>query len=717
MRSVLLARRVGLILYLGVFLCTTTSAATLRTDVPKLKANVTLDPSASANAWDESASLPLTWDVPHQRPAADPTQVHITTDGKFLYVRFDATQHTPVVISQQSDDLVTGGSTNNGGSIAWSDDAVWVDLWPTGPGGFQYQFEANASGSHNEASTENTAFAPRWESHGTTYDGGYTVTMAIPLAVIHGTHSGAWRAQFIRYVRSTGATYVWSYDSLQTAPDDAARAGVLTMPEAAGKTVRATPRIAPYALGSVASAGAGGSTSRVGADVSIPITQTSAFFSTFHPDYSNVELDQQTIAPTVVQRVYSEVRPFFTQAAQFYDTFGCNACIDFHTTLYTPAIPTPSQGYAFEGKQGDFGFAAFDAIGVQRNDSAAAVDYTSSDSKWHSEFQHVTADLPGIIDDSNEIGVNWNSLKYLSGYFRYATDAGTNVLNPSQSSSIDAGLGWQSPTFAINGAVRKVGADFNPVDGFDAHPDIAGYGIYAGKIWLFSGSSKLDAIGIGALLDRYQGSQYGQSQSDQILSFDVLTKSAWDFQVYTGSDYWRFGQTLTPVSQNAGFSLMYHSGLQESPLNFCCPNHGSSAYPTWLYYNTGRFGDGRLDTWLRTTTIRVGNRGSVSLAVDDTAQWMPSGPNNIQWFESAAYAYQLSRDSSLAIGLRRVDGTPPQPNGGGNCVGKCSNISVAYHIRLKQQEIYVAYGDPNTLVTVPQAIVKLIFYVGSQKGA
>ncbi|HEY1728098.1 MAG TPA: hypothetical protein VGG22_06985 [Candidatus Baltobacteraceae bacterium] len=712
-----LFRRAGLIVFVAGFLCTTTSAATLRTDVPKLKANVSLDPAASVSVWTESVSLPLTWDVPHQRAAADPTVVHVATDGKFLYVRFDATQRTPVVISQQSDDLVAGGSTGGNGSIAFNDDAVWVDLWPTGAGGFQYQFEANASGSHNEASTENTAFAPRWESHGTIYDGGYTVTMAIPLAVIHGVHSGAWRAQFIRYVRNTGAVYVWSYDSLQTSPDDAARAGVLTMPAATTTAARPAPRLAPYALGSVATAGAGGSTSRVGADLSVPITQTSAFYSTFHPDYSNVELDQQTIAPTIVQRVYSEVRPFFTQAAPFYNTFGCNVCLDLHTTLYTPAIPTPSQGYAFEGKQGDFGFAAFDAIGDARNDSAAAVDYTSSDSQWHSEFQHVAADLPGIIDDSNEIGLNWNSLKYLNGYVRYATDAGTNVLNPSQSSSIDAGFGWQSPTFNFNAALKKVGADFNPVDGFDAHPDIAGYGFYAGKIWLFSGSSKLAAIGIGGLLDRYQGTLYGQSQSDQILSLDVLTKSAWDFQLYTGSDYWRFGQTLTPVSQNAGFSLMYHSGLQEGPGNFCCPNHGSSAYPTWLYYNTGRFGDGRLDTWLRTTTIRVGDRGAISLAVDETAQWMPAVPNNIQWFETASYAYQLNRDSSFAIGLRRVNGTPPVPNGGGNCTGTCSNISVAYHLRLKREEIYMAYGDPNTLVTVPQAILKIIFYAGSGKGA
>lgn len=703
-------------LAVAVALGSAASASMLSAVVPKLKANLTLDPSAGASSWDDSLKLPLTWDVVHARPAADATEVRAATDGRFLYVRFDAKQSTPIVVSQHSDDLVTGGSTGSSGAIAWSDDAVWVDLWPTGPAGFQYQFEANPGGSHNEASTENIAFAPHWESRGTTYDGGYTVTMAIPLDVIHGLHSGAWRAQFVRYVRGTGAEYVWSYDSLQTSADDPARAGVLMMPAATVKAARPAPRIAPYALGSLASSSAGGSTSRLGADLSIPLTRTSAFFSTFHPDYSNVELDQQSIAPSVYQRVFIEVRPFFTQAAQFYNTFNCNVCLDYRTTLYTPGIPTPSQGYAFEGKQGDLGFAAFDAIGTQRSDAAAALDYTSPDTRWHAAFQHVTADVPGVVDDANEIGVNWSSLKYLNAYFNYSTDAGTNVLDPSRATAIDGSVGWQSSNFAAYAAMRKIGAYYNPVDGFNAHPDIAGYALYAGKIWMFSPQDKLQAVGVGGIIDTYQGALYGQSQSDQQLAFDVLTKSAWDLQIYTGSDYWRFGQVLTPVSQNSGFSLMYHSGLQENPGNFCCPNHGSSAYPTQIYYNTGHYGDGRLDTWLRTSTIRIGNHGALSLAVDDTAQWMSVGPNNIEWFDSAAYTYQIDRNSSFAVGVRRVTGMPPQPNGGGNCIGTCSNVSIAYHLRLRNEEIYLAYGDPNTLTTVPQGILKVIFYAGGEKG-
>lgn len=123
------------------------------------------------------AEVTLAWDVDHARPAQDKTDVYVWSDGKFLYLRFNAQQRAPIVATQHSDDTITGGSNINGG-IAWSDDAVWVDLWPKGPAGFQYQFEANPNGAHNEASTENVSFAPHWESHGERTANGYEVTMA-----------------------------------------------------------------------------------------------------------------------------------------------------------------------------------------------------------------------------------------------------------------------------------------------------------------------------------------------------------------------------------------------------------------------------------------------------------------------------------------------------------------------------------------------------------
>jgi hypothetical protein len=680
--------------------------------VPLVHTAPPLSAGAPAASWRSGAAVSLRWDVAHATEAAEPTTVHIATDGTFLYVRFDAVQREPIAASQHSNDVVTGGSNGNGGNISWSnDDAVWIDLWPNGPGGFEYQFEANPNGSHNESSSENADFAPHWESRGASDGNGYRVTMAVPLGVIHGAHAGTWRMQFIRYVHATGAIDVWSYDTAQTMADDPARAGDATIP-LARQAPLPKPRVSIYGLGAIDSKEIGGSTSRTGADFSFPVSETAAIFGTVHPDYSNVELDQQSISPSVYQRIYGEVRPFFTQAASFYNDFNCSVCSGYRTTLYTPAIPTPREGYAFEGRQGDFGLAAFDAIGARRTDAASALNYTSPDTHWNVAFQHVTADVPGSVDDANQGGVSWWNGKHLSFYANYATDRGTLVQGPAD--WLDAGGGWGDQHVALYGSVRKVGAYFNPVDGFDSHPGIAGYGLYAARVWMFSPNDLLSSAGADFIIDRYHGALLGIAQSDTSVLVDVLTKKAIDLQLYSGSDYWRFGSVLEPISQNGGFSITYHSGTQNNLNNF--PQHGASATPTSIQYNTGRYGNGRLDTWYRSSTMRVGDRGSLTLTIDDTAQWLPHAPANVQWFDGLSYAYQIAPNSAFAVGVRRVTGFPPLPNGGGNCEGVCSNVSFAYHLRLNDEEFYLAYGDPNALVTAPQAIFKVIFYAGGQKG-
>jgi|HubBroStandDraft_4_1064222.scaffolds.fasta_scaffold00006_79 hypothetical protein len=668
-----------------------------------------LDPSAPITEWAHAASLQLTWNPIRSAPASEPTTAWITTDGHALYLRFDAKQHEPISSGQHTNDVGQG-----------NDDQVWVDLWPNGISGYFYQFLATPNGTHYEYSSENTAYSPNWDSQGATHGDGYTVTMRIPLEVIRNAHAGTWKAQFVRYVRATGEQQVWSFDRVQMQPDsfgnsDYAHAGSITVPQIKVAFAHPKPRAALYALGEAASRTIGGSTSRVGADLSVPITPTASFYSTFHPDYSNVELDQQTISPTVYQRYYSEVRPFFTQAASFYNQFNCNACQNIQS-LYTPAIPTPSQGYAVEGKQGPFGFASFDAIGDNRNDIASALDFTSSNTSWYSSLQRVSVSMPGFIDTTTEGGLAYSDLKHFNAYVNYGDDSGTNVLVPNQAQYYEVGTGWSNQTFGFFGATRKIGTYYDPADGFISHPGIAGYALYAAKIFDFSPNDKLVSVGFAGFLDRYQGPTFGQAQSDNQFIVDILTKKALDLQFFTGSNYWRFGDVLTPITQNGGFQFTYDSGLQtNNPGQF--PYHGPSSYPTSISYNTGRYGAGRLDTWFRSTTLRVGNHGALTLSLDDTAQWIPSPtPDNIQWFESLSYAYQLGPNSSFAVGLRRVVGYPPIPNGGGNCEGDCSNVSVAYHLRLRRSEIYVAYGNPNALTTVPQVIFKVIFYAGAQKG-
>ncbi len=109
-----------------------------------------------------------------------------------------------------------------------TDDEVQIDLWPNGTSGFQYLFITTALGTHYQFSSENTAFDPTWYSVGKLTPGGFTVTMKIPLDIMHSSGSGAWRVQFARLIMATNNDLVWSYGPAQQNHNDVNYAGAAT---------------------------------------------------------------------------------------------------------------------------------------------------------------------------------------------------------------------------------------------------------------------------------------------------------------------------------------------------------------------------------------------------------------------------------------------------------------------------------------------------------
>ncbi|MBV8147534.1 MAG: hypothetical protein JO092_00420, partial [Candidatus Eremiobacteraeota bacterium] len=455
----------------GVLLAESAAASSFPSlSVPNSTAPPSLDLKTDVSAWVNMPAVRMTWDVQRARPVKQIATVHAASDGSNLLLRFDVPQREAIVQTQRTNDVGQG-----------TDDSVWVDIWPTGPIGYQYQFAATPNGTHFQSSTENAIYAPHWDSYGATHASGYTVTMRIPLRVMRGAEgSHAWNVQFVRYLRATGEEAVWSYDNAQTNPDDPARAGSVRI--AAASVPRLTPRAATYVLGEAASRSVGGSTSRIGADFSYPITPTTSFFATLHPDYSNVELDQQTISPTVYPRAYAEVRPFFTQGANNFNQYYCNFCNGF-TPLYTPAIPTPASGYALEGKSGTLSYTAFDAVGDQRNDLASGLVFTSADQRWTASVNDVGVNTPALHDYETVIGALYNDLKHVNIYANYGTDAGTDVVQSDRALYYDTGATWASQNFAVWGGVHRIGASFNPVDSYILQSDVSGWGLFANKIW------------------------------------------------------------------------------------------------------------------------------------------------------------------------------------------------------------------------------------------
>ena len=703
--------------------------------ITTLTAAPSLDPTADAAAWTAVPGVALPWDVQHQRPSSELSTARLATDGKFFYARFDVKQRETLLQAQHANNVGDG-----------TDDEVWVDLWPNGNKGFFYQFAATSNGTHFQYSSENTGYQPTWQSFGANYDGGFTVTMKIPLEIMRGTGSGAdWKVQFVRVVRSTGERQIWSYSPAQSNGDDVTFAGALKgmKPAVAAKP---KPRVGVYGLGALGSPASGLTTSRAGADFSLPITQTASLFGTVHPDFSNVEVDQSTISPTAFPRFFTEVRPFFTQANNYFDNFDCDACPGL-SNLYSPNIPTPREGFAAAGHQGQLQFAAFDAVGDGRSDAAESFGYTSSDNHWRYFMENIAAncnlagttncqfDAPLVHDYTFANGLSYNDGKHLDAYFDYGSDSGNQVLIPNQAQRYDGGFFLYDQNEGIAFSSRKVGLYYDPADGLVQHPDIAGYGLYGVKIVTFDQKSPFNSVGVSGFIDRYHNMFGALDQSDSALNFDALTKSRIDVQASIGSSYLlqqsgcvAAACIFSPISQN-GVGLVWHSGTANSAGNF--PNHGGSSTPTSITFNTGRFGPGRLDSWQRATTMRAGMRGTLSLEADDTRQYLDAGGTNVQWLERASYGYTISADSSFARGVRRIVGTPPlifnaapvncttvyvvRPGIAPPCTGAW-NLSAAYHHRSPHDEIYAGYGDASQLSTTPGFVLKFIHYFGAEKG-
>lgn len=645
-----------------------------------------IDGTLTSPVWKQAAAIRLLYNLRDHAAAPEVTTAYVVTDGAFIYIGFDARQKLPARALQH---------TNNVGQD--TDDEVQIDLWPNGANGFRYGFFATPIGTHYQFSSENNAYAPTWWSAGKIVDGGFTVTMKIPLNVMHGTASGGWRVQFARMEPATNDDVVWSYGPSQQNHNDVVYSGALTgLPQLAA--LRPKPRIGVYGLAAAASSSAGGTTSRSGVDLSIPVLQGTSFFATLHPDFSNVETDQQTIAPTAFARILNETRPFFTQGLNFYNsTPNCTDCPG--TQLYTNSIPTPRDGYALEGQRGQFSYATFDAVGVGRNDTAQVLNYTSPGNRNFFTVQRDATDMPGFKDDSYNVSFTHDNLSNLSEWIRYADDYGTQVLDGSQAQRYEGGFNWYSPTSSVQFEMRKVGAYFLPYDGVIFHPDIAGYVTSVFKQINFARSSPFKTFQINADLERFHAHDGELNQANSGVNFSLTMRDQLNVQASTGSSYLRLSNGIfSPIDQQ-GAAVTWDF---------------NSATPTLVQFMTGRFGPGRLNSWTRSSTMRVGERGSLLVEADDTDQAMDNGTRNVQWLERSAFAYSIGRDESLAFGVRRIIGYQPYLTGTSYASGW--NLTAAYHRKTPFGELYAAYGDASAFSTVPQFIVKLIRYLGADKG-
>jgi hypothetical protein len=683
-------------------------------EVPTLQPQPNMDGDVDAS-WRKASRVPVNFDYTFLRTDAS-NQAYVAQDSTGLDFAF--------VVHQSA--LPTANNHTNGAGVL-NDDHVGVMLWPQGPTGFSYAFYVNRLGARFQTSSENSAYAPQWKAAAREDAGGYTVTMHIPFQIMRGISAREWRVQLETTTISDSSVHVWEYVPGQSMSADRVFAGVLSNVRASSKSIaiRPKPRVQIYALGQQTSAGNGGSTSRIGADISLPVTPTSSLVATFHPDYSNVEVDQQTISPSAFPRQYAEIRPFFTQIGSFFNTVF--TCVNCAQTLYTPAIPTFAQGYGYEGRQGPFSFAAFDAMQQSRADSAENVTYTVDNSRLHysTMLQRVTVAMPGFADNVTSVsGGVANQHTHFSIGVNAASDSGTDITDPESAQWRDLSIGYGSKSTTAVLDYQSVGSQFQPADGYVQQNDTAGYFGLFQKTFEFSNRSRVQGISVEGALGRYHNHLGQTNDTLGIAQIRVDLRNQLSLTVSgQAQGIQTFDGRFLPFNQNS-IALVYR---------------GQSSTPSSLSYASGSYYDGRLESWSYLSTLPVARALNLMVEVDRNSYYSQTAPPLLsqaeQWLERASIDWQISRDASFDIGARRIIGrnfpnayAPTDPSiTNQNPIGtlngfypfdyvNASNVSVAFHFLAAKNEFYVVYGDPNNLTTNPSLFFKWIRYIGAEKG-
>jgi hypothetical protein len=393
-----------------------------------------------------------------------------------------------------------------------------------------------------------------WRAAAQVDRGAWTAVMTIPLNALHrsGGSTQTWRFNFVRGVAANGEHYTWAFDGTM---HDAAIPQWPQFSDAqywprisgavgngrSGQSFRERARADVYVLGSAGGdrrlfAQANGTFASeqvrsLGADFGYALTDTVHFVATVNPDFSNVEVDQQTIAPQEFKRPLLEYRPFFAQGAAFLTPVSPSAGVaqPNNQIFYSPSIGPFDRGMKVEGSFGDQSFGVLSSRGYDQTSGNEFADiafgYThalpdQSFSYWSDGvFAHHSV---AGNDATAEVGTQFHNLRTgWTGGIDEAFESGSWVSNPASARALSA---WQiilKPNYNLFIDYADVTPNYNPIDGFTSISDTKGLAYNP----TFNGSSPgLKSYQLSLAWDRFFDESGAVHQDDAIATLKAVLK-------------------------------------------------------------------------------------------------------------------------------------------------------------------------------------------------
>ncbi len=336
----------------AVFLVSGTLHATESTEphqIPRIDTRIEVDGTLDEAVWEQAWSMTLDYEVHpgENMPAPVATEVLVYHDENKLYVGFRAWDPEPSAIRAHLADRDNAGP----------DDLVGVVLDTFNDERRNYLFTLNpkaVQGDTIETANGNTPWDGIWSSAATINDWGWTAELEIPFSTL-------------RFQRSEGPQ-IWGFDAIriyprfvshQTATFARDRSNNCYLCQAhkiegfAGVSPGRNLEMVPTLTASRTDTReelpdgpmeAGSPEAELGFTIRWGFTPNLTLSATLNPDYSQVEADALQLSVNRPFAIfYPELRPFFMEGADFFDT-----SID---AVYTRMMREPAWGLKITGKE------------------------------------------------------------------------------------------------------------------------------------------------------------------------------------------------------------------------------------------------------------------------------------------------------------------------------------------------------------------------------
>ena len=703
-----------------------------------------LDPAMTDPAW-QTGALPqgaAFENITTRQPAPFPTNIALLYDNQNLYVGFSAEQGTlPISATQSANDVGFG-----------TDDFVGIGIDTSGNGSQVYFFETTPRGVRYQQASENSRYRPTWQAAAKVTGTKWNAVMIIPFTVLKvgagSVHS--FKLNFFRSVSATGEHFSWAYDGvMQDGPagqwpneHDVRFWPTLAAVNVRGVSTRPKPRADVYALSSTGSsrrifAQANGSflpqdIRNAGIDFTVPLTNTINFVGTANPDFSNVEIDQQTIAPQEFRRNLQEYRPFFAQGANFFQPnylpFGSFSEPQY-VPFYSPNIGPFDRGAKIEGTFGQqslglMNFRGYDATSQNLiDDTVYSYRHAIPNQTFQWWVDGVSAhhSIAGH-DSTTEVGfLNRNLKTAVFESFDYAFENG-DTFGSQGSAHLFNGFSFVHRTNyqAVLG-YADVSPTYNPIEGFTVDADVRGP--YA-QFSLTGGTPGIKNWSVNGYADRFIDRMGAVHQADTYANVNATFKKGWSLNGLGPSTGILRRYAADDPSHYAGGcndpNLPY-TNFTGYPAYACGRNDRFNLFSVGVGYgdgtpapidasfNEGPFGSQFLHLYSLVASRPLG-RFSIGVEYDGTlARDLLTSHLDSQWLRRVTVGETLGQDSNLSIGIRSI-------NGRGGFALPGLNLAANFHRRFPSGDLYVNFGTPSASATLNRLIVKYVFHVGGVAG-